>query len=120
MLKKRLLIMNQSRQIEIYKELDEKILRVASSKAHDYASQNTLSNFKTVSAAAKELGLNVTDPTNYALFMVLLKIARISNLINSGKRPNNESIDDSFLDGINYLKLAYCTYKDKIDEEKYE
>jgi hypothetical protein len=95
-------------------------LRVASSKAHDYASQNTLSNFKTVSAAAKELGLNVTDPTNYALFMVLLKIARISNLINSGKRPNNESIDDSFLDGINYLKLAYCTYKDKIDEEKYE
>jgi len=105
--------MEKSKQIEIYKELDEKILKVASSKAHDYASQDVLSNFKSVSAAAKELGLNVTDPTNYALFMVLLKIARISNLINNNKWPNNESIDDSFLDGINYMKLAYCNYKDR-------
>lgn len=105
--------MDRAKQIEIYKELDEKILKVASSKAHDYASEDTLSNFKTVSRAAKELGINVSDPTNYALFMVLLKIARISNLINNNKYPNNESLDDSFLDGINYLKLAYCTYKDK-------
>jgi len=45
--------------------------------------------------------------------MVLLKIARISNLINNNKWPNNESIDDSFLDGINYMKLAYCNYKDR-------
>lgn len=105
--------MDRAKQIEIYKELDEKILKVASSKAHDYASEDTLSNFKTVSRAAKELGISVSDPTNYALFMVLLKIARISNLINNNKYPNNESLDDSFLDGINYMKLAYCTYKDR-------
>lgn len=105
--------MEKSKQIELYHQIDEKILKVANSKAHDYATKDVLNNFKTVSAAAKELGLNVTDPTNYALFMVLLKIARISNLINTGKRPNNESIDDSFLDGINYLKLAYCNYKDR-------
>ena len=88
--------MEKSKQIELYKEIDEKILKVASSKAHDYATEDVLNNFKTVSAAAKELGLNVTDPTNYALFMVLLKIARISNLINNNKWPNNESIDESF------------------------
>jgi hypothetical protein len=105
--------MEKSKQIELYKEIDEKILKVASSKAHDYATEDVLNNFKTVSAAAKELGLNVIDPTNYALFMVLLKIARISNLINNNKWPNNESIDDSFLDGINYMKLAYCNYKDR-------
>jgi hypothetical protein len=105
--------MEKSKQIELYQQIDEKILKVASSKAHDYATQDVLHNFKTVSAAAKELGLNVTDPTNYALFMVLLKIARISNLINNNKWPNNESIDDSFLDGINYFKLAYCNYKDR-------
>jgi|688.fasta_scaffold118350_4 hypothetical protein len=105
--------MNKIKQIEIYKDLDEKILEVASSKAHDYATEDVLNNFKSVSAAAKELGINVSDPTNYALFMVLLKIARISNLINNNKWPNNESVDDSFLDGINYMKLAYCNYKDK-------
>ena len=103
--------MEKSKQIELYQEIDEKILKVASSKAHDYATEDVLNNFKTVSAAAKELGLNVTDPTNYALFMVLLKIARISNLINTRKWPNNESMEDSFLDGINYFKLAYCNYK---------
>jgi hypothetical protein len=105
--------MEKSKQIELYQQIDEKILKVASSKAHDYATQDVLNNFKTVSAAAKELGLNVTDPTNYALFMVLLKIARISNLINNNKWPNNESVEDSFLDGINYFKLAYCNYKDR-------
>jgi hypothetical protein len=105
--------MEKIKQIELYQQIDEKILKVASSKAHDYATEDVLHNFKTVSAAAKELGLNVTDPTNYALFMVLLKIARISNLINTNKWPNNESIDDSFLDGINYFKLAYCNYKDR-------
>lgn len=105
--------MEKSKQLELYQEIDEKIRKIASSKAHDYAKEDVLSNFKTVSAAAKELGLNVTDPTNYALFMVLLKIARISNLINNNKWPNNESIDDSFLDGINYMKLAYCNYKDR-------
>jgi hypothetical protein len=105
--------MNREEQIKIYQEIDEKLLKMSSRKAHDYATQDVLHNFKTVSAAAKELGLNVTDPTNYALFMVLLKIARISNLINNNKWPNNESVDDSFLDGINYFKLAYCNYRDR-------
>ena len=105
--------MTREEQIKIYQDLDEKLLRISNSKAHDYATEDVLHNFKSVSRAAKELGLNVSDPTNYAMFMVLLKIARLSNLINTNKWPNNESIDDSFLDGINYMKLAYCNYKDR-------
>ena len=45
--------------------------------------------------------------------MCILKIARLTNLINNNKTPNNESIDDSFIDLIGYSKLAYCNYKDK-------
>ncbi len=112
--------MRKEIQLEIYKELDSRVMQAANSKGHDYASQDVLSNFKSVSRAAKELGLNVTDPTNYALFMVLLKIARLSNLLNTGKKPNNETIDDSFLDGINYMKLAYCNYLERVKEETYE
>lgn len=104
--------MSREEQIKIYQEIDERLLEISSSKAYDYATEDVLNNFKSVSAVAKELSLNVTDSTNYALFMVMLKIARLTNLLNSGKTPSNESIDDSFLDGINYFKLAYCAYKD--------
>jgi hypothetical protein len=106
--------MNADKQIEIYRELDEKIMQVTTSKRNDYASDfDVLSNFKGVAEAAKALGIDITDSSQYALFMVILKIKRITNLINSKKTPNNESIEDSFLDGINYFKLAYCCFKDK-------
>ena len=105
--------MTPEKQEEVYKEVDEKILAVTTSKRHDYANVDVLSNFKGVSQAAKSLGLDIGDSTQYALFMVILKIARLSNLLNSEKTPKNESIEDSFLDGINYFKLALCCHKDK-------
>lgn len=105
--------MDRETQINIYREIDQSLIKISSSKSHDYATEDVLSNFKSVSGAARELKLDVTNPTNYALFMVLLKIARLTNLLNGNKKPNNESIEDSFLDAINYLKLAYCTYLDE-------
>jgi hypothetical protein len=105
--------MTTEKQIQVYNELDAKILEVTGTKRHDYADTDVLSNFKGVSQAAKSLGLQIGDPTQYALFMVILKIARLSNLMNAGKAPKNESVEDSFLDGINYFKLAYCCYLDK-------
>lgn len=108
--------MTREEQIKIYEEIHDKLNFITYSKAHDYAGEDVLSNFKTVSAAAKELGITVDNATNYALFMVMLKIARLGNLLNSGKTPNNESIEDSFIDGINYMKLALCCYKDSQKE----
>ena len=35
------------------------------------------------------------------------------NELNAGKAPKNESVEDSFLDGINYFKMAYCCHLDK-------
>lgn len=109
--------MNSERQLEIYKQVDEKILAVTKSKRYDYANEDVLSNFKGVSGAAKSLDIDITTATGYSLFMVLLKIARLSNLLNAEKTPNNESIEDSFLDGINYFKLAYCCYLDQNNEK---
>ena len=104
--------MTKEKQLEIITTLDNKLIEVLKTKGEDYAGEDVLSNFKQVSEAAKALGLNVTDPTNYALFMCVLKIARLTNLINNNKVPNNESIEDSFVDLIGYSKLAYCNYKD--------
>jgi hypothetical protein len=105
--------MNKETQINLIQEIDEKLLQVLRSKGEDYAGEDVLSNFKQVSEAAKVLNINVDEPTNYALFMCILKIARLSNLINNNKVPNNEGIEDSFIDLIGYAKLAYCNFKDK-------
>jgi hypothetical protein len=34
------------------------------------------------------------------------KIARINNLVDNNKNPNNESLRDSFLDLLNYSAIA--------------
>lgn len=106
--------MNREQQIETIKELDRKLLDILESKGEDYAStDDRLGNFKRLSRAAKLLGINVNTPYGYAMFMVLLKMDRINNLLNTGKTPNNEGIEDSFHDGISYFKLSYCCYKDE-------
>ena len=105
--------MTSRRQEEIYNKMHEDIMKITASKRSDYANTDVLSNFKGVSTAAKALGIDIGKSEQYVLFMVLLKIARLTNLLNSGKAPNNESIDDSFKDGINYFKLAYCCYLDE-------
>lgn len=107
--------MTKEKQLEIYNTIDSTILGLTEKKAFDYANTDVLSNFKGVSTAAQALGLDIGEPAQYALFMVILKIARLSNLLNSGKTPSNESVEDSFLDGINYFKLAYCCH---VDEQK--
>lgn len=108
--------MNKEQQINLIQELDNKLLEIIKSKGEDYGSEDVLSNFKQVSAVAKILNIDITDPVQYALFMGILKVARITNLINSSKEPNNESIEDSLLDLINYNKLAYCCYKESNNE----
>ena len=99
-------------QRDLIESLNYKLFEVLESKSEDYATEDVLSNFKQVSSAAKALNIDVGNSTNYALFMCLLKIARLTNLINNNKVPNNESIEDSFVDLIGYSKLAYCNYKD--------
>lgn len=105
--------MTPEKQEQIYQKMHGDIMKITASKREDYAGIDVLQNFKSVSKAAKALNIDIGKPEQYALFMVLLKIARITNLLNGNKTPNNEAIDDSFLDGINYFKLAYCNYIDE-------
>jgi len=102
--------MIKEKQLEIVTNLDNELIEIIKSKGKDYGSEDILSNFKQVSSAAKALNIDITNPTQYALFMGILKVARITNLMNSGKVPNNESLEDSFKDLINYNKLAYCNF----------
>src|SRR5262245_56376016 len=78
----------------------EKMAAIHEKKAHDYAADsNPYSNFEKAAAFA---GVTVDQ-----VFAVLLGIkqARIEELTRSGKEPNNEAIEDSYVDLATYATL---------------
>jgi hypothetical protein len=105
--------MTSKEQLEVIEKLDFKTLDILKSKANDYAGEDVLSIFKQVSGVIKLLKIDPTKPEGYATLMVILKIARIWNLKSEGKEIQNESLLDSYEDGINYFKLAYCCEHEK-------
>jgi len=81
-------------------------------KSDDYADADALSNFKRMAIICKELRVDVTTPFGCAMFLKLLKIDRITNLCTKGAKPSNESIEDSFVDEMNYTDLAKAILKE--------
>lgn len=81
-------------------------------KREDYASDPTANPFENFDRS----NLVATwFPDSYKSFAVLIgtKIARLGALLITGKTPNNESIDDTFLDLVTYCALFYGYWKDK-------
>lgn len=102
----------------------ERRLEIHRKKCHDYAGEeDVLANFKRLGEAVKTLRLPelwVKDPAlGYALMMTMLKIDRIINLSLKDSKPENEGVQDSWDDCLNYLDLAQACYMDR-DENKIE
>jgi hypothetical protein len=51
-------------------------------------------------------------PLNGLRVRIFDKVSRINNLIDSGAKPNNESLHDSFLDLANYAIIALMVLDD--------
>jgi hypothetical protein len=77
---------------KLVKQMEDILLK----KGNDYANADRLSNFK--------LAGNICQltPEQNCLSLIATKVARLGVLLNSGKQPNNESINDSVIDLINY------------------
>lgn len=71
-------------------------------KNEDYAGEGIDTNFERV-AVIQSWFDNPIDKA-FAGF-VAVKLARLAILLNSGRKPKNESIHDSFLDGTTYMAL---------------
>lgn len=84
----------------------QKMNKVHISKNQDYA--NDSNPFFNFDAVEMMIGLfkNNRDKT-YAHF-VANKMARLANLLNSGKEANNESLQDTLVDLANYAVLWKC------------
>lgn len=104
--------MNKQTYNNLVNGLSKRAMEVSNKKSKDYATEDVISNFKRMAILVKTLRLDMTTPFGTACFLQLLKIDRETNLINKGVPPTNESIDDTFLDELNYLYLKYGGYKE--------
>ena len=94
----------------------EEILKRASDihlkKREDYATNPTADPFENFDRSSE---IARWFPTTYSSFAVLIgtKLARLGSLLVTGKAPNNESIDDTFLDLVTYCALFYAYWKSR-------
>ena len=80
----------------------EECMKLTLSKRHDYTSSiDNHENFKRSAEIASWFKNNDDKP--YAI-LIGTKLARLASLLDN-KQPKNESIEDSFLDLINYCAL---------------
>lgn len=88
-------------------------------KSHDYADDDCLSNFKRMGKVLDALYVNELPPElAYCMTLVLLKIDRTVNLIKRGVKPDNESIEDTMLDMMNYIDLFKALYIERNENVK--
>lgn len=86
-------------------EIFAKCTKLTMSKRHDYttnAESDNHENFKRSALIAEWFKSN--DDKSYVI-LIGTKLARLGSLLSTAKEPKNESIEDSFLDLINYCAL---------------
>ena len=88
---------------KLVKQMEDILLK----KGNDYANADRLSNFKLAGAVCQ------ITPEQQCLSLIATKVARLGILLKSGKQPNNESINDSVIDLINYGVLLSMILNDK-------
>lgn len=104
--------MTKEQQLQTFDTLVAKMREIIASKGDDYANKDRLSNFKNVGRRTN------TTPEMVCVNQIGIKVERLSNLLNENKTPNNESIEDTILDGAVYFILLHMIYKErKIEKE---
>jgi len=106
--------MKEETYLEMIKESFKRRLEIHVRKSHDYAStQEILGNFKRVASLLGTLKVDPSCPKGVAIIYIMLKIDRLCNLIFWGKKPKNESIQDTIDDLKNYCDLLEACIKDE-------
>lgn len=66
----------------------------------------------------KNISLAPGGPLNGLRVRMFDKLARINNLLESGKTPENESLQDSFIDLANYAIIAMMVLDNNWDKDE--
>jgi hypothetical protein len=91
-------------------ELLEKMKAIHALKNEDYSSGGNYQNFERSGHIASWFSND--DDKSFAV-LVGTKLARLANLLSKDTDPNNESIEDSFLDLTTYCALWSCYYQSR-------
>lgn len=85
--------------------------QVLTCKGNDYADHtDVLANFRRMHQICELWDIRPAErPGDVFWFYMLIKLDRMRNLIRLGKEPDNETMDDSVGDDINYM-LLYRAY----------
>lgn len=107
--------MNRDNFISETKAIELKRYDLLIGKGHDYATDDVLSNFKRMNKICELLNIKTERSAgDCARFLMMLKVDRWCNLINSNKKPQNESVKDTIMDLHNYIDLAHgCDIDEK-------
>lgn len=103
----RWLSMREDKKIDKFNTLLQKMKEIHDSKRKDYAGEDPLENF-TRASVLNSWFTNDTDKV-YAT-LIGIKLARLANLLSNNQTPNNESIEDTFIDLANYV-LIWGTWR---------
>lgn len=105
--------------IELSKEFNKLGDEILISKNYDYTGSDVdaLENFKKVALIFETLTGIAIKPKGVVFLLKIHKLVREGNLVFTGKEPNNESIFDTEIDEINYIKLTEATRRDEKKED---
>jgi len=103
--------MNNSNFKALLNSFQETQRTLLTSKGHDYANEDLLSNFKITAAVEGR------SKEEVVLTLISTKVVRLSNLLKS-KNPKHESLEDTLIDLANYSFLLNACLRDKIEITK--
>lgn len=95
-------------------QIFKKCESITMSKRQDYTTNPDVDNhenFKRSAEIAEWFSYYQDKP--YAI-LIGIKLARLGSLLSNNKQPNNESVEDTFLDLINYCALWMERYSEDI------
>lgn len=92
-----------------FDQMIAKMQAIHKKKSHDYAS--TANPYQNFEDAADIVGCSVDVVFRV---MIAIKMARLKELLGTGKEAKNESVEDTQLDLATYSAL-YASYREKVD-----
>lgn len=86
-------------------EIYRKCLKITMSKRQDYTTNPSEDNHENFKRSAEISSWFKDEQDKPYAILIGTKLARLGALLSSEREPNNESIDDTFIDLVNYCAL---------------
>jgi hypothetical protein len=89
--------------------------KLLKTKGEDYTEDRDKNQFQNFDRSNLVASWFKNDDDKSFAVLIGVKLARLASLLSSDKDPNNESIQDSFVDLVNYAAL-WAAYRATLDE----